>query len=343
MTEEVMVAVLCYNHELTLAQCLNSILHQKCSFPYKVYVFDDRSTDSSWSMIKKYQEEYGDRMMIEQPPHNTYSSGIRNAFLQHIVKVNRARYIAFCEADDYWTDDNKLQKQYDAMEKNPDAVMCVHDVELTDDQDGHCMGIVPGCVRKEWSRQELMTRILTYRLSFRINGCLIISKTLQEGDMYSDFWDFWAIDLALFVYMILKGEILYLPGNMAVKRVNNAGSLSHQANLEKDIREKQIAMFEEDIEWIGRFDRISGGAYEDLVEFYRLFRKIKLHYLYQGQVEYNKLVSNANGKMYPHEFGRKVNRMYMRLQRKMCKDNECVFVKRSRKWMEREWKKLQTK
>lgn len=341
IVEEVLVGVLCYNHEDYLIQCLDSILNQKCNFLFKVYVFDDVSTDSSWSVIQRYKEKYGDVMIIEQPKHNTYSSGNRNAFLQHLEKVNNAKYIAFCEADDYWTDEYKLQKQYDVMQAAEDAVMCVHDVELVNVTGGHYMGIVPGYMDNEWSQEELVTRILTYRISLRINGYFIRSTALEGIDMYSDFWDYWAIDLALLVYIALKGRIIYLSEKMAAKRVNNEGSLSHQANLEKNICQQQISMFEEDIRWIDEFDRISGGRYEDLVEYHKLFRKIKLYYLYQGELGYNKYVSNANGKMYVHDFARKLNRIYIKFERKLCNDNECTFVKRSRNWMEKEWNRLQ--
>lgn len=341
--EEVLVGILCYNHEAYLRQCLESILNQKCDFPFRVYVFDDVSTDGSWSILQEYKMRYGEQMIIEQPEHNTYKAGNRNAFLQHFEKVNHARYAAFCEADDYWTDEHKLQKQYDAMQCNDDAVMCIHDVELTDESDGHCMGIVPGAMDENWSQRELVTRILTYRISFRFNGYFIKGDVLRSADMYTDFWDFWAIDLALLVYVALMGKIVYLSDNMATKRVNNAGSLSHQANLEKNICREQTEMFEEDIRWIESFDRLSRGEYEDLTAFYKLFRKIKLHYLYQGKLEENKYVSNANGRMYTHEFGRKINRMYTRLVRRICHDDECEFVRRSKQWMEKEWKRLETR
>lgn len=341
--EEVLVGVLCYNHEQYLAQCLDSILCQKCNFEYKVHVFDDVSTDSSWNILQAYQAKYADRLVIMQPEHNTYSSGNRNAHLQYLQKINQAKYVAFCEADDYWTDENKLQKQYDAMEANKNAVMCIHDVELVDESNGGCMGIVPGSMDKEWTKEELVTRTLTYRISFRFNGFFIRGDMLKEADLYADYWDYWAIDLALFVYAELKGDILYVDGNMATKRMNNEGSLSRKANLEKDVCRQQIAMFEEDIRWIDTFDALSGGRYPDLVAYHKAFRRIKLYYLQRGELALNKYVSNANGKMYSHELCRKANRMYIRLQRKLCRDKESVFVKRSRKWMEKEWNRLQKK
>ena len=46
--------------------------------------------------------------------------------------------------------------------------------------------------------------------------------------------------------------------------------------------------------------------------------------------------------MYLSESGRRINRTYIKLIRGFYKDNERSFAKCARKWMEKEWKRLQT-
>lgn len=337
--EKVTVGVLCYNHQEYVACCLDSILEQQCAFPYKIFVFDDVSTDGSWEIILEYQKRFKDKISAFRPETNTFSQGHRNGFLKEFVKQNEAKYIAFCEADDYWTDTFKLQKQYDAMRKNEEASVCIHDVELIDVCNGSSMGIVPGRWDAGWTSKELITQTLTYNISFRLNSYFLKADILKNINLDGDFWDYWAQDIAIIIYYALNGAILYLHENMAVKRVNNEGSLSRKSNLETDVCQQQTELFESDIRWIKAFDQLSNGGYPDLVGYYKGFREIKLFYLRKGELTLNKWVSNGNGKMYKKEPLRKINRLCIKIMRKLCFNNECRFVKFARRWMEKEWKK----
>jgi glycosyltransferase involved in cell wall biosynthesis len=43
-------------------------------------------------------------------------------------------YIALCDGDDYWTDENKLQKQIDFLEENEDYVLVGHNVRIFENE-----------------------------------------------------------------------------------------------------------------------------------------------------------------------------------------------------------------
>ncbi len=129
MSNDIIVSVICivYNHEKYLEQCLNGLVNQKTSFRYEVIVHDDASTDKSPEIIKDYQKKYPEIIIPILQKENQYSKE-STAINKITFSKAKGQFIAFCEGDDYWIDNEKLQKQYDAISKHSDCKMCVHRV-----------------------------------------------------------------------------------------------------------------------------------------------------------------------------------------------------------------------
>ncbi len=126
MKEDIMVSVLCtaYNHENFIRDAIEGVLEQKTNFRYELIIHDDASGDHTPKIITEYAERYKGIIRLVMQEKNQYQScNIYPAFL--FPKV-RGKYIAFCEGDDYWTDEQKLQKQVDFLENHEDYVMCMH-------------------------------------------------------------------------------------------------------------------------------------------------------------------------------------------------------------------------
>ena len=109
--ENIMVSVicLCYNHENYVKDALEGFVKQKTTFPFEVLIHDDASTDKSAEIIREYEAKYPDIIKPTYQTENQYSQGVKILRTYLLPKV-RGKYIAFCEGDDFWTDENKLQK-----------------------------------------------------------------------------------------------------------------------------------------------------------------------------------------------------------------------------------------
>ncbi|NMD37739.1 MAG: hypothetical protein GYA87_03545, partial [Christensenellaceae bacterium] len=72
---------------------------------------------------KSYAEKYPDIIKPILQKKNQYSKGVP---INETFNFPRAKgkYIALCEGDDYWISKDKLQKQVDYMESNPDCSFC---------------------------------------------------------------------------------------------------------------------------------------------------------------------------------------------------------------------------
>ncbi len=112
---EVSVAIITYRHENYIRQTLDSVFMQKTNFEFEVIVGEDASPDNTREILLEYKEKYGDKLVLVLHDENVGVS--QNA--RSVYEKVRGKYIANVEGDDFWTDEYKLQKQYDILEKNP--------------------------------------------------------------------------------------------------------------------------------------------------------------------------------------------------------------------------------
>ena len=106
-----MVTVVCitYKHEEFIAQALDSFLMQKTNFKFKIFVGEDCGPDGTADIIRDYAARYPDQIVPFLRKENMGAQ--RN--LIDLCQRATSPYIAFCEGDDYWVDEYKLQKQFD--------------------------------------------------------------------------------------------------------------------------------------------------------------------------------------------------------------------------------------
>ena len=121
------VSVYCtaYNHEKYIRSALEGFVNQKTNFDYEVIVHDDASTDNTASIIREYAERYPHIIKPIFQTKNQYSQRVR-IFDTFIYPQLTGEYIASCEGDDYWIDENKLQIQVDFLDKHLEYPACVH-------------------------------------------------------------------------------------------------------------------------------------------------------------------------------------------------------------------------
>lgn len=128
-----MVTIVCitYNQEKFIGEALESFVNQKTNFKFKVFVGEDHGTDHTADIIKNYAKKYPD---IIVPFIRQENMGAQRNLIDMCMKAD-SPYIAFCEGDDYWIDDYKLQKQVDYMEKHREICVCGTRTEIDAPED----------------------------------------------------------------------------------------------------------------------------------------------------------------------------------------------------------------
>lgn len=104
-----------YNHAQYVRDSINSILKQKTLFNFDVLISDDNSQDGTYDIIKEYKNVRNVR--IHQTPVNEGPTPKRVA---NLLKLVNSKYVTFLDADDYYTNEHKLQKQVEFLEAHPE-------------------------------------------------------------------------------------------------------------------------------------------------------------------------------------------------------------------------------
>lgn len=118
-----------YNQEAFVEETLDSLLMQETDFPFEIVVDDDCSTDRSVEIVQRYKEKFPNIMNVQFLKKNI---GVMKNSTKNMQRGS-GKYVAFCQADDYWIDPFKLQKQVDFLEKNPEYSISFHDAILVDE------------------------------------------------------------------------------------------------------------------------------------------------------------------------------------------------------------------
>ena len=123
------IYIFSFNHEQFIEKCIRSILTQKCSYNYKVYVIDDCSTDGTVDIVRRLMSKNPDIIHLHEKVENMSAIQSAKEALKYWY-ADHSKYASFLDGDDYWCYDGKLQAQIDFLEANPEYAGCFHDAEI---------------------------------------------------------------------------------------------------------------------------------------------------------------------------------------------------------------------
>lgn len=268
--ENVQVTVFClvYNHEKYIEQMLESVVGQKTNFNYEVLVHDDASADNTKAIIEKYANIYDFIRPVYQK-ENQHSLG-RKITYDILLPMAKGRYFAFCEGDDYWCDEYKLQRQYDALEKNTNCSICVHKVACCNEDGSFNRRVIPESHYKLTAGEIGKDKIAD---SLWLNGAYPFqtSSYFVRRNVYSDEKNFrfmyeFGLDQSVIQACLRSGTFYYYEDKMSCYRLSSNGSWSNRFE-EKSIQEKIEHWKRHVIERGVTYDRLTDYRYHEKIEF----------------------------------------------------------------------------
>jgi glycosyltransferase involved in cell wall biosynthesis len=206
------VTIIChaYNHESYIDDAIRGFLIQETTFPVDIIINDDCSSDNTQSIIKKYQNLYPE---IIKPIYRSERLFFKKHFTTDLYIQAQGDYIAYCDGDDFWTSESKLQKQFETLKKNPDCIFCGHLTENFND--------IKMNKPKSYSIDKILNEeFICHTSSFFFKN---VFKNMNKAKLPEYLFYGFNGDYALSIFLTQNSDCLVLPNKMSNYRRHDNG------------------------------------------------------------------------------------------------------------------------
>lgn len=223
-----------YMHEKYISQAIESFLSQKCTFDIELLINDDCSKDNTAEIAAEYANKYPEKVKFFAQKEN---KGLLENYRFLLSKAS-GDYIAILESDDYWTDQEKLEKQISFLENNKEYGLSF--TGWTRDRDGY---------QESYSNDSFLCNLSTseaykYILLRNIIRAVTVVFRRSEFDKYCNIDNyidnkFITFDYPVWLSILAHNKVHYLPECTAVYReigtsISNASNLGKRLNFERE-------------------------------------------------------------------------------------------------------------
>lgn len=191
---KVAIVITTYNLEKYIKKAIQSVLSQKTRFDYRIIIADDASTDGTISILKEYQNKYPKKITVLYSDINRGSLANSNRALSYID----CEYFSFLDGDDYWIGEDRLQKQVDFLDANPNYMMYAGNTLYLRNNKVAELVVPP----KKMNRSYFMDDYLNNKMPFFHTSSILLRNTIFKNGLLSCYTD----AVGTFEECALRGE-----------------------------------------------------------------------------------------------------------------------------------------
>jgi glycosyltransferase involved in cell wall biosynthesis len=258
----VSVSVTAFNSEMWLGRALDSVLMQETSFPIEIVVGDDCSRDGTVAVANAYRERSPQSIRVLARSANV---GMQRNYYETFEQC-RGKYIAWLDADDYWTAPEKLEMQVQTMEADPTVSACGHfGRAVTNDgtvEEERYPFLPPG----RYGAAEII------RHNFLLSATIMFRNGIHHG-LPQWFFDLpGLVDWPVLVLAGLSGDIVLLDRLMADYTFTQGSAYNSKGSIygeNVDLRFLEVLESFVPIQWRRTVRAGKGEIYERLAYHYR--------------------------------------------------------------------------
>jgi len=223
-----------YNQQKYLRESLDSVFLQDLPFAYEIVVADDHSADDSLAIIESRLKKESCAYQILPSTENL---GISKNY-QRAFAACSGQYIAVLEADDYWTDPQRLKKHIAFLDAHPQCVMSFNRITFYFEQQ-------QSFYTHEWKHAEDYEYYSTALLAKtnpigNLSACVLRNAAVKK--LPRELFDLKIADWMLGMTMAMQGPLARLKDPMSVYRISGSGEW---AGMSQPVRNsKTIALID---------------------------------------------------------------------------------------------------
>lgn len=256
---KVLIYSITYNHARFVENTLNGFSMQETDFDFLCCIIDDCSTDNEQDVLKSYINKncVSNTINITETSYahiikgqhslnkncyfvvillkfNHYSRNLshkKKEYISDVCSNTSIEYIAWCEGDDYWTDNYKLQKQVNALDSHPELDMCVHAHVEKDALSGVTIGMHSH--GDDIKILSLIDMIMGEGGIVGTNTIVYRSYIDKQMPLFRKLMDY---DYTMQIHGAIRGGVLYIPDYMSVYNVDVPGSFCNRMKQNEKFR-----------------------------------------------------------------------------------------------------------
>lgn len=217
-----------YNQDKYISEAIESVLNQSFK-KFELIIIDNKSTDKSREIIKKYQEK-DERIKITFHKEN---EGISKS-INDGIDMASGKYISFICTDDIW-DEFKLEKQLKALDKDENLIVWTEGDYI--DSENKSLG-VKFTQMQDGAETKKKTGVIFEDLLYENFICFssLIFKKENLGNIRFKRRLHYLFDYQIEVYLAKKYHFYFINEPLVKYRIHSANTLlSNNEILEQDL------------------------------------------------------------------------------------------------------------
>ncbi|MFJ2683766.1 glycosyltransferase [Pseudomonas sp. NPDC087342] len=224
----VTIVVLTYKHETYITDCLQSVLRQQGQFRMRIIIIDDTSPDGTAQVVRSVIEGcQSDRIEVEFHANQTNAGVVAN--LATALRLAKGSdYLTFCEGDDFWSSDFRIQEHIDFLAGHPQSSMSFNSIELCDAE---------GSSRELVKHASLVTETIEGNQLAEDNVIGNFTACFYRGALLDvipqEIFSIYTVDWFFNIYCAQFGSVAHLNKPLSVYRQHEGGEWSARKGLDK--------------------------------------------------------------------------------------------------------------